>query len=74
MLGTELLREYIKARGLNNQQAAQAMRISPSFLHYWLKGARPSAPHQKTISRWSKGAVPLSAWEVKVDKATGTEG
>mgnify|MGYP000928179992 CR=1 FL=1 len=63
MTWSEQFKAYIDTRfGKGSQQeTAFALRISPSRVSYWCRGAVPRKQMRRRIERWSKGAVPAAA-------------
>jgi len=60
MTWPECFRAYIEKRWPKRpqQEAAFALRTTPSNIHYWCTGTVPREKWRKRIATWSKGAVP----------------
>lgn len=57
---SEAFKGYINRRWPEHAQkeASFALRVTPSTIHYWCRGARPREERtRKRIARWSKGEV-----------------
>lgn len=85
--GSRLLHDFLKTNGITAADAAKALGVNPSSVHYWLQGQVPRTRMQLVLARWTGGAVPVEAWmkgggldPEKVQpfepaqKGTGTEG
>lgn len=57
---------YVTKLGKTDLEVAQELKIAPSFIHYWRKGATPREELRKKVAKWSKNAVP---WELHVRAA-----
>jgi hypothetical protein len=63
---TDAFRAHLQKLGLSQQEAVFALRkasirVTPSQVSYWYRGALPREETRKRIERWSKGEVPASA-------------
>lgn len=79
MTWSEAFRTHITERWPQHAQkeAAFSLRVTPSTVHYWCRGARPRDEKvRKRIARWSGGAVgadlsasapPISSTDVAAD-------
>lgn len=67
--GPALLKTCIQARGLSLGKAAKEIGCSKTTLIFWLRGGqRPEYPRRRRISRWSRGDVPVRAWESQEER------
>jgi ribosome-binding protein aMBF1 (putative translation factor) len=71
MTWSERFDAYVQKTGLSQAEVALALKVAPSFVHYWRRGSVPrDEKTRRKIERWSKGQVPAEESERK----TGTEG
>lgn len=57
---SEAFRRHICSRWPEHSQkeASFSLRVTPSTIHYWCRGARPRDEKlRRRIERWSKGAI-----------------
>lgn len=60
----ELLKICIEGRRVTVKAAAEQMGVPQSALWYWLRGAsKPRDAGRRAIARWTRGKVPVSAWD-----------
>jgi hypothetical protein len=62
MKGHTRLAAFLQVHGISRRDAADALGVSPSMLHYWLNGSRPSEVHRLAVERYSRGEVPANCW------------
>ncbi len=79
---SEAFKAYIHRRWPEHAQkeASFSLRVTPSTIHYWCRGARPrDAKLRKRIQHWSKGDVaadlpPTPESSLDVAEAAGLHG
>ena len=72
--GATDLRAFLKAHNITQLAAAGALGVSAVTLHDWLTGAkRPRAERREAIARWTRGAVPESAWATSDERAAASK-
>ena len=62
MRGRELFLGFLERRGITRFQAAVALGVQPSTVHYWLTKVRPNVGHRGKIATWSEGEIPADSW------------
>jgi DNA-binding transcriptional regulator YdaS (Cro superfamily) len=63
MTAAQTLDAFVSKKYPSRFEAAVALGVSPSSLHYWLRGAsKPRVKMREKIERWTRGAVRADAW------------
>ena len=58
-----LLRTYRLDQDLSVKVLADRWRLSVTIIYYWEQGRQvPGVPMRARIERWTRGTVPVSAW------------
>jgi len=63
MKAGKAFRTWLERREVGRPKAAKDLGVSPSQLHYWFNGSRPSAENREKIARYTCGDIPVTMWE-----------
>lgn len=61
--GARLLVSYLSRHDLTYAALARAVGVAPTSAYHWAVAMkRPKKDHRIAIERWTRGAVPSTAW------------
>lgn len=57
---SEAFAKHVETLGFEQAAVAKELKVSPSVVHYWLRGSIPREPLRARVEKWSKGKVKAS--------------
>lgn len=66
MTWSEALDAYLRRKGIKGHEAAAALGVAPSTVHYWRKGSEPRGDEgrkvKSRVEEWTGGEVSAAPW------------